>query len=329
MRWLCVSAVLAVAVNAAPFMFPPPPPPPPGQLPPGFDELLPQEAKDKLMALHADHSLNMEQRRAGIDGVFDELPQEVLAKLPLPPGIERLPEEHKQQFRALHMDRTLTSEDRAQRTKQMVDSLPADMQALVRPPPPPHFAGGPPPPQFVNGFPARPPPGFEDVVGATVYKQLLKVHEDSSATPETKKAMIDQIMQRVPREQLSKLPLPPGFDRLPADAQQRVRAIFTDFTQPWDRRHQLVHEFVKELPREQRRLLRPPPPPGFERLPQDVRERIEELIDSESRPFEHADKVQAILQSLPAELRPGMPPPPPSFGRFPNGMPPPPSAFRQ
>jgi hypothetical protein len=77
-------------------------------------------------------------------------------------------------------------------------------------------------------------------------------------------------MANVPQEQLDKLPLPPGFDRLPAESLQRLRTLMHNFKLDWDERHQQVKEFIMQLPREERRLMRPPSPPGFEQLPEEV-----------------------------------------------------------
>ena len=74
----------------------------------------------------------------------------------------------------------------------------------------------------------------------------------------------------MPAEQRDRLPLPPNFDRLAADVQQKVRGHLSDFSIDWDERHRRIHELIRALPLEQRRLLRPPPPPGFESLPADV-----------------------------------------------------------
>lgn len=344
--------ILAGVCTAAPlFGFPPPPPPPAGRLPPGFDQLLPQSAKDKLMELHVNKELSFEQRRDAIEKVFDQLPQEVLAELPLPPGLARLPEEHRQKFKELQMDRSLTGFERHQKVQEMVKVLPEELQAVVRPPPPPpgafghgmppppsgafpgpHGQGMPPPPPFgfpgphghgiplppprdqpqPNGFPARPPPGFEAIVGPTVFKQLIRIHENPAFSTDDKKAAIDQIMRAVPRSQLDSLPLPPGFDKLPYEEVQRVRAIFTNFDLNWNERHEQVMEFVKNLPKELRRLLRPPPPPVLNELAAEVREQIEDLMDNmDLSPMERLNQLQKAIQGVPAELKARLLPPMP------------------
>ncbi|CAD5231444.1 unnamed protein product [Bursaphelenchus xylophilus] len=296
--------ILVATTLAAPFAVPPP------LLPPGFDELLPSESKQKLMELHLNRDLTFEQRREAIEQVFDELPQEILAKLPLPPGLERLPEEHKQKFRNLQMDRSMTAVDRHNKVKEMVSQLPEELQQVVNPP-----AGIPP---MVRGFPSRPPPGFEAIVGPSVFKQLVKVHESTDLTVPEKKNMIDLIMRQVPRAQLEKLPLPPGFDLLPFEAIQRVRAIFTNFEINWDERHRLVMNFIQQLPREQRRLLRPSPPPFIMELPVEVREQIEDIFDDVAlSPPERFHKMRLVFQSLPEEMKARLPP-------LPDKMPPPP-----
>jgi hypothetical protein len=52
--------------------------------------------------------------------VLDELPREVLEKLPLPPGLERLPEESKAKFKELHMNRNLSWRERHQLVQKAI-----------------------------------------------------------------------------------------------------------------------------------------------------------------------------------------------------------------
>lgn len=109
-------SILALALLAGVALSRPQPPQfggnPRPLIPPGFDEHLPEDAKQRLIQLHFDRTLNFEQRRDKIEEVLDGLPKEVLEKLPLPPGLERLPEESKAKFKELHMNRDLSWRER-------------------------------------------------------------------------------------------------------------------------------------------------------------------------------------------------------------------------
>ncbi|KAI6236554.1 hypothetical protein M3Y95_00170000 [Aphelenchoides besseyi] len=292
---------------------------PPSLLPPGF-EILPQDAIDKLTAAHNDASLSVEERRDRIESVFDELPRDILEKLPLPPGLARLPSDIQTPFKALHVDRTMGWRERQTRVHELIKQLPEDMQRLVHPPAPvpPFGSQGFRPMPY--GFPSRPPPGFEFVLSPTIYKQLLAVHENTKITDDEKKQQLDKILRLVPQDQLDRLPLPPGFDQLPAETLQRMKQIMHDFSLKWDDRFQKVAEFVRSLPREERRLLRPRLP-GFEALPEETRDQIDDLFENHKlNPIERNQKIHDILESLPEEIRSHIPPPPPVLPFFPKAQ---------
>ena len=133
-----------------------------------------------------------------------------------------------------------------------------------------------------------------------VYEQLLKIHRNQQLNVQQKSQQIDEIMRSLPQEVLDQLPLPPGeqnvpifntfqnfegFDQLPQKYIKQARTIFGDKTlnfqanpnymnlkrilvQEKDRK---VFEFVRSLPPELRKLVRPPLPPAFERLNADVK----------------------------------------------------------
>lgn len=312
-----------------------PPTPQTGYWPAGFEELLPEDAKAKLIAAHDDRSLSFDERRDRIESVFDELPREILEKLPLPPGLARLPAEAQEPFRALHVDRSIGWRERQAKVHELIKELPKEQQQLVHPPAPrfpPMGPHGMPPPPFpfpqagANFLPPRPPPGFEAVLSPSIFKQLMAVHENVALSVPEKKQRIDHILSLVPQEQLERLPLPPHFERLSPETIQRVRKIMQDFSLDWDARHQKVDEFVRSLPREERRLLRPTIP-GFEALPEEVRDQIDDLFDNQKmHPMERHQKIRQLLESLPEEIRSKIPPPPPVFPFFP---PPPPQKAQQ
>ncbi|KAI6227788.1 hypothetical protein M3Y99_01218900 [Aphelenchoides fujianensis] len=293
------------------------PPPQPGYFPAGFEELLPEDAKAKLIAAHDDRSLSFDERRDRIESVFDELPREILEKLPLPPGLARLPFDAQEPFRALHVDRSIGWRERQTRVHELIKQLPEEQQRLVHPPAP-HFPpmgprgfGIPPPPFPPAGadfLPPRPPPGFEAVLSPSIFKQLMAVHENLRPTNSTA------------------CRLPPNFERLSPETLQRVRKIMQDFSLEWDARHQKVDEFVRSLPREERRLLRPVLP-GFEALPEKTRDQIDDLFANRKlHPMERNQKIRDLLISLPEEIRSKIPPPPPVFPF--HAPPPPPKALQ-
>lgn len=153
-------------------------------------------------------------------------------------------------------------------------------------------------------FPPMPPPGFEDVLAPSVYQQLLKVHQNSDLTVQEKKQQVDKIMQQVPADQLAKLPLPPLMRMLPEETQQRVRSLMHNYQTPWEERHKKVREFVKSLPIEERRLMRPPLPPYVKDLPQEAQNKLKAIHDNdELEPRERFRKFREVIESLPEEVR--------------------------
>lgn len=82
------------------------------------------------------------------------------------------------------------------------------------------------------------------------------VHHNPRLNKEEKAELITRIMRQVPADQLARLPLPAGFERLPAELQQRVRSLIYDYSVPQQMRAQRVKEFVATLPEEVRPALR-------------------------------------------------------------------------
>ena len=63
--------------------FPPTPPP-------GFEKVLPKETYEELLKIHQDPQLTPKEKIHKIDETMRNLPQEILDKLPLPPGFEQV-----------------------------------------------------------------------------------------------------------------------------------------------------------------------------------------------------------------------------------------------
>lgn len=68
--------------------------------------------------------------------------------------------------------------------------------------------------------------------------------------------MITRIMRQVPQEQINKLPLPAGMERLPIELQARARSLVYDYSIPQTIRARRVRDFVEGLPQEVRPQLR-------------------------------------------------------------------------
>uniref|UniRef100_A0A0N5AXF2 SXP/RAL-2 family protein Ani s 5-like cation-binding domain-containing protein n=1 Tax=Syphacia muris TaxID=451379 RepID=A0A0N5AXF2_9BILA len=167
----------------------------------------------------------------------------------------------------------------------------------------------PPPPPF----PRDVPPGFEKVLPPNVLAELRKVHRDDSLSWEHKHEKINAIMSALPAEILDKLPLPPGFDKLPKDVLNKIRAIHRDTKLSWRIKHQKIHSIIEALPEEiKNQLPPPPPPPGFEKLPKDVQDKLRSVHEDKSLTWsQRHKKIHSIIMALPEELRSLLPPPPP------------------
>ena len=204
-----------------------------------------------------------------IDDVFDSLPTEVLKKMPLRPGYDKLPEEVKDQLQAIQLDKSIPWGQKREKMHEIIASLPEDQLKLL---PPPRFGG--PSPFGPRGLPPhvslhislneiylyihfQPPSAFKEVLPSEVYQKLVTIHQDKNATEEEKKTRIDETLKGVAKETLQKLPLPPNFDKLPAEAQQKAREILSDLSKDFDTRHQNLREFIDTLTDDQKKLLRP------------------------------------------------------------------------
>uniref|UniRef100_A0A914C405 Uncharacterized protein n=1 Tax=Acrobeloides nanus TaxID=290746 RepID=A0A914C405_9BILA len=293
----------------------------PPRMPPGFEKALPPDVRQKLKAIHENPNLNFTERHEQIDKIMSSLPDEVLDKLPPPPGFEKLPKEVQDQLKSIRRNKSLNWREKHEKVREFIDSLPEEQRKLLPPPPPPPFF----PPFGPRGLPPRPPPGFEKVLPSEVYQRLLAVHENTNISVPEKMQKIDEIMKEVPKETLEKLPLPPGFDKLPEDTQKQARAILFNMSISFKERMKALKKFTKSLPKEQRKMVRPQPP-GFENLPQDIREKIDAIFEDDQLDHRQKhEKIRELIDSLPQEIRSKLPPPPP-FGMPPPpfGMPPPP-----
>jgi hypothetical protein len=182
-----------------------------------------------------------------------------------------------------------------------------------------------PPVPMMEDFPPRPPQGYEAVLPAATFNRLLAVHANTSLTVAEKKKQIDGIMNELPQETLDLLPLPPALYRLPGAKLIAIRAIFTNKSLSFDEKNDAVRKFVRSLPIEERRLVRPPLPRGFENLPQETKDKIDELYEMEGLgEDERYAKILKVVMMLPPELRAKIPPPPARMAsQIAKSMPPP------
>ncbi|VDK56938.1 unnamed protein product [Cylicostephanus goldi] len=75
------------------------------ELPPGFEEVLPQEVIAQLRAVHENNQMTAEQQHEAIDRIMTTLPEELIQRLPQPPGFENLPQNIREQLKTIHHDR--------------------------------------------------------------------------------------------------------------------------------------------------------------------------------------------------------------------------------
>jgi hypothetical protein len=280
--------------------------------PPEFKDILGEELYNKLDEIHQSKNLSREERFKKIDEFMSSLPSETLSKLPLPPPFRQLPSDAQNKIREIMNDFSIDFKQRMENVREFIKTLPEDQQKLV-PPPPPFFGGG--RHGHRHGFlPRGPPSDFKDILPADKWEQLVELHKNDKLSWQEKKKQINEIMNSLPTETLMKLPLPPHLRKLSEENQQKVREFFADKSLTFDEKFQKTKEFIKSLPEAERKLARPPPPPGFESLPSDAKAKIDAIFDNESLGHhERFEKVKEIIDALPAEIRAKLPPPPPPF----------------
>ncbi|VDM54319.1 unnamed protein product [Angiostrongylus costaricensis] len=81
----------------------------PKDIPPGFGEVLPVDIVQRLKNIHENSALTAEQQHQQIDEVMTSLPEELLNRLPPPPGFDRLPLPIRDELKRIHRDKVSTS----------------------------------------------------------------------------------------------------------------------------------------------------------------------------------------------------------------------------
>ncbi|TMS35119.1 hypothetical protein L596_002583 [Steinernema carpocapsae] len=199
MRLLKASLVWAVLGALAHAQFQPPPGIGPGKphpgmpgpvpgLPPGFAEVLPRDVVEKLRAIHADPALTFMEKNQKIDEIMSSLPEEVLDRLPTPPGFSQLPADIQAKLKGITRDKSLNWQQKQEQTRAAIESLPEHLRRLLPPPPP--------------------PPGFE-LIPPKVQEQLRLIREDQSLGFKERYYRIKTVIDSLPEDIRSKLPPPP------------------------------------------------------------------------------------------------------------------------
>ena len=130
----------------------------------------------------------LQQKEEKIGAILNQLPDEILDKLPLPPEFDHLPDDAKKKIREIGRDRQLTMAQKHQKISSIIDALPPNIRRLIPPP--------------------VPPPVF-DHLPAEVRDQLKAVFKDESLNWEERHRKIHAIMKSLPEEVVRALPRPP------------------------------------------------------------------------------------------------------------------------
>jgi predicted metal-dependent peptidase len=155
---------------------------------------------------------------------------------------------------------------------------------------------------FSQLSPFQPPTGYDKVIPAPIYQQLLAVHNDLSSSIAQKKQQIDEIMAKLPRQIIDRLPLPAFVTRrLPLEIQQNLRKMLFNFQVSWDDRSRQLRQYIRTLPKAYRRAIRGHP---YDELKQKLNtvekvvvEPSEEPVDAEARTqFFHPPAFPTIFQ---------------------------------
>ncbi|KAI1724086.1 hypothetical protein Ddc_05288 [Ditylenchus destructor] len=106
-------------------------------------------------------------------------------------------------------------------------------------------------------FPAI-PPELEAVLPAETVTALKAIHTDPSLNFQQKQEQIDKMMVQLPVETLDKIPTPPGFDQLPEEVRNRIKAINRNKDKAWAEKQTELQQYVQSLPADQKALLMGP-----------------------------------------------------------------------
>ncbi|KJH51741.1 hypothetical protein DICVIV_02052 [Dictyocaulus viviparus] len=109
----------------------------PKEIPPGFEKLLPSDVVRQLKEVHENDLLTAEEQHQRIDEIMVSLPEDVLDRLPPPPGFERLPLSIRNELKKIHRDKGINWRQRHEKIRSLVSELwsirPAQVQKTVKP----------------------------------------------------------------------------------------------------------------------------------------------------------------------------------------------------
>ncbi|KAH7684445.1 Protein Y75B7AR.1 [Aphelenchoides avenae] len=100
-------------------------------MPPELKRILPADAVAKLEAIHSDMGLNFVQKQQKIDEIMSSMPDEILDKIPPPPGFEKLPQEVRNSLKQINRSRDYTWEQKQEKLRELIQSLPSDQRSIL------------------------------------------------------------------------------------------------------------------------------------------------------------------------------------------------------
>ncbi|CAJ0939210.1 unnamed protein product, partial [Mesorhabditis belari] len=240
---------------------------------PPFLKRLPEPYKSQWLALRGQRGPG---RFAQIQQLIQTMPQDVRSQLPfvkfggtlpatrraqkpLPHFLETLPEPYKSQWMAIRAKPTAT---RSEKIQELMQSLPQDLRSKL---PFQKFGGS---EGGRAGAPQKPPPHFLETLPEPYKSQWMAIRAQPSAT---RSAQIQQLMQSMPQDLRSKLPLPKfgGSEGGRAGAPQK------------------------------------PPPHFLETLPEPYKSQW--MAIRAQPPATRVAQIQQLMQSMPEDLRARLP----------------------
>ncbi|EYC29200.1 hypothetical protein Y032_0006g2836 [Ancylostoma ceylanicum] len=319
-----------------------PPPPPPCGLPPFIDKLpADAQQKMRHIWQNYRQGAECNNEHAQTRQLLDSLPTSVRSAIfkhgphppppfghgppppppcGLPPFMDKLPADAQQKLRHIWQNYRQGSECNSEhdQTRQLLDSLPMNLRSAI-------FRHGPPPPfghrlnSNVAWSAVFATYGYEGSDESDEAETLARI----KLTNEFGERLKLFLLMNVPQCQDSKMVehgmtprinfvqgpphpppcgLPPFIDKLPADAQVKVREVWKNYKQGQDcnNEHSQTRQIMHSLPQEVRRkIFRPPLPPPLMKAPKDVQDKFRAIFEDRSIPFESkAKRVHELAQKV-------------------------------
>ncbi|KAI6206094.1 hypothetical protein M3Y94_00867300 [Aphelenchoides besseyi] len=151
------------------------------------------------------------------------------------------------------------------------------------------------------------PPQFERYLPLDAKQELVKIYLDTTLTPEERSSRVNSVFDSLPMEIVVRLPLPNGFERLPADVFNRILYVRSAPGFKWEERQELIRDIVESLPEEQRRAMATRlegPPPGFEQfLPPTIYKKLLFVhYDRHLSKVQKAELITRIMRGVPEAI---------------------------